>query len=159
MLEKADFQVLKLLGDLAVSTGHIFVDTDELTRCASEQGISESDLSDSLEMLKRHGYADFTRVLSGQFRAPKLTNQGFQAYTNRHKPEFNQLKMDLLKLIATEDVTTREQLVERLHQSEFLIDMSLGSLKDNGLVNVVFTLGGARINGVTVTGRRAAKNL
>lgn len=141
-MAKSDNLVLKLSCEYAIkendrilNPGKVFLENDSPI-------IPESELSESLEILDREGYIKLSRTIGAGLSHYQITTHGFEEYAEAYLQNYHELQTRIISLLVNENIASNVELVEKLNQSQLVIDHILDLLEKNGHVNLSKMIGG-----------------
>jgi len=149
-LNQIDNLVLKESCELEISEYKQIINPKDLFVKNGQYIIPESELSDSLEMLDRHGYIQLHRNLGAGPYQYGITLFGFDKYASAYINDYQQIIHDVIISIVNQSLGNNSEITKKLVQPIKLIDHILDLLESNGHLNLSKTIdGGVRIYNVS----------
>lgn len=139
--EEIDNQVMKLLCDTALASGHYWVTAPDLVNQAETMNIPSAEFFDSLRILQRKGYLELKEVMGGHIGLLKIRTLGFERYARRFIANYQELVEVVKTLLENEEMRTNTALVTHLKQPALVIEQILHRLAEEGLVDLSETMG------------------
>jgi hypothetical protein len=90
-LIERDFELLRALSELVRKSGSEWVGAEDAETASAEAGISGSEFTESLDVLRHRRLIDAETGISGNLLEVKVTAVGFDAYALHHVDEYETL--------------------------------------------------------------------
>ncbi|MDH3349254.1 MAG: toll/interleukin-1 receptor domain-containing protein [Desulfobulbaceae bacterium] len=141
-LTKIDNLILKESCESELSEYKHLINPNDLFIKDGEYIIPENELTDSLEMLDRHGHIRLNRTLGPGPYSYEITLFGFDKYAAAYINDYQQIIHDVIVAIVNENLGNNSELAEKIGHPLKLINHILDLLESNGHLSLSKTLGG-----------------
>jgi len=160
-LSQIDVLVLKASCDNSIKKGDPYVGTSSILKTLEENGISQAQTYESLEILDEEHFIEASRELgSSGINFFKITTYGFENFGHLFINEFDGLVNQTLIAIVNNGLSTNDELSKHFDVPKTLVDYILDILASRNFIEIVKSLGGdVSILDVSASGRRAARGI
>jgi hypothetical protein len=159
-LSKLDMLVLKASCEKSIERGHSFVGTSDILKTLEEHGISQSQVFESLEILNQKHFIQVQSEGGDHIDFFRIRHYGFENYARVFMKNFDELVSQILTSIVNRDLSTNHEIAQNLDIPKAVVDYILDIFESRRYIEMSKTMDGTvSINEVSVSGKRAARNL
>ncbi len=135
-LNKLDTIVLKLACERLIGTDAFEITTHYVFEKTKPLGISEGEVSETLDILNRRGYIEGESDDSGTIFGFCVTLRGFESYARCYMPGYGSIVESVKSEIINYDRRQSFDIATSLNKSKMLIEYILRGLKRDGLISL-----------------------
>lgn len=159
-LTKVDTVLFKAICEASLKTSVDWVAISQIADIKEQLGISDEELSESINILADNFYIQGTPTLGSGLDFFQITTYGFERYASLFLPEFNNLIGQVLLAAANRNLQDNKAIADDLKQPLILVDYVLDVLASRNLIKLSkYIGGGVSVNEITAQGRRTARAL
>jgi hypothetical protein len=159
-LNKADNLVFAALAKNYVKIGRPFIQMDgEVLDELRILGMSDEEISDSLEVLGEHGAIELQHLIGGKISGIRLRTPSLNTFLQQEFPDYERHVEHVMAKIVNENLTTNATLALAAGLPAQIVNHIMDMLEWRGFVKVIRTIGGGmQISYVSPQLRRALRN-
>ncbi len=158
---KIDELVLKIMGDIILQKGDLskILTSIEILHKSEEYGITEDEVSESLEILEEKGLIKLTRFPAG-WTMIVMSTRGFIKYCEVFLEGWEDIFKRVIAYIVNENIKNDYEISERVGCDRIIVNNLLDYFAERGYLKILKdSRGYARILDITAKGRRYFKNV
>lgn len=143
-LANVDSMVLRLACEMALATENDLIESTDLHVRDGQPLLPDSELSDAIEMLERHGMVEAHHFLGGGLPTFRITIRGFEEYARASILGYDDIVRNVALALVNRQKRTDHEIAADLEKPLFLVQHILDVLENVGHVKLSKTLSGPR---------------
>jgi hypothetical protein len=142
-LTRIDSVVFETACRMALDGDSEWVNANPLIAALAPQGISETQIIESQEILDSRGYIELHQTIGPPHVDDfSVRHFGFDQYVRTAIPEFNRIYTDVARMLVRGESMYHREIAQKLNQPTFLIEHVFRLLESNGLIGCGESIGG-----------------
>jgi len=142
-LTRIDSVIFEHACQMALDADNPLINADPLVAALTPQGISETQIMETQEILESRGYIELHRTMGPPHAyAFSIRSLGFDQYVRAAVPDFNRICTDVARMLVRGESMGHRGVAQELNQPTFLIEHVFRLLGSNGLIKYGESIGG-----------------
>jgi len=145
-LSNVDLWILESLCKSALSSDFPHIESvDKFIQGAKDSGITDEQISDSLEILANRGYITRTVVISGRTSSIQIPTFTLDTYCRQNIKNYENLELSIISCIVNDKKLRTREIAAQINAPNCLVTQILNSLESRGKIANVHLFDGSVI--------------